>query len=433
MSRYFRQKLLATASFAALIVGCSTVPELEETASGITTPQGAILWEAWTDIPGKTVADFRNSDKFGQAADDALFLAHFEAPRRLYDQFGARIRGFLVPTESGLYQFYMSGNDAAELWLSSDSSVGNAKLIAEVPGPTKVKEWSKYPQQISAAIELVAGNRYYIEAIQKDNTGGDHLTVAWSQQTSTGSSEILRIAGSYLAPYMPYPEVPLTEGSYDEGYRVGYTDGQYGFAFTSTYPALDSDGDGLPDNWEKSVGLDPQNALDAIEDADGDGLSALEEWKHYTAPLNVDTDGDGIPDDWEIAKGLAPLLAADALYTDSSGQTYLAQYQAEFPPSEPEGPPAAGAGEIVVQWSAPTQLQDGTPITEQEITAYTIHYGVSADQLSNQVTVDNDGLNYYVISSLEAGTYHVAISATAVLDETAYTSPLSGTKQFIVK
>jgi len=39
-----------------------------------------------------------------------------------------------------------------------------------------------------------------------------------------------------------------------------------------------------------------------------------------------DTDGDGIPDPWEVTHGLDPLNASDALNATSSGLTYLAEY-----------------------------------------------------------------------------------------------------------
>ena len=58
---------------------------------------------------------------------------------------------------------------------------------------------------------------------------------------------------------------------------------------------VDWDGDGIPDDWEISRGLNPL-VHDGGVDYDGDGLSNLEEYERNTDPLNTDTDGDGIPD-----------------------------------------------------------------------------------------------------------------------------------------
>ncbi len=43
-------------------------------------------------------------------------------------------------------------------------------------------------------------------------------------------------------------------------------------------PWTDTDGDGLPDDWEQAHGLDPANAADGTLDRDGDGFTNLEDW-----------------------------------------------------------------------------------------------------------------------------------------------------------
>ncbi len=75
----------------------------------------------------------------------------------------------------------------------------------------------------------------------------------------------------------------------------GYTGIEQGAPLT----AVDSDGDGLTDDFEKLAGT---NA--AAADSDGDGLTdGYEALRSHTDPLAVDTDHDGVSDAAEIAAG----------------------------------------------------------------------------------------------------------------------------------
>ena len=66
----------------------------------------------------------------------------------------------------------------------------------------------------------------------------------------------------------------------------------------------DTDGDGLPDAWERLVaGSDP-----AEEDSDFDGLADGEEGSFGADPLAADTDGDGMSDEEEVLSGCNPLV-----------------------------------------------------------------------------------------------------------------------------
>jgi len=89
----------------------------------------------------------------------------------------------------------------------------------------------------------------------------------------------------------------------------------------------DTDNDGMPDVYEVANSLQPTDAGDAVLDADGDGLTNLQEYSIGTAPTVWDSDSDGIPDGYEVAYGLNPLFMADGTGDpDGDGLSNLNEY-----------------------------------------------------------------------------------------------------------
>jgi len=71
--------------------------------------------------------------------------------------------------------------------------------------------------------------------------------------------------------------------------------------------APDSDGDGLPDNYEEQHAfLNPNDASDANSDQDGDGVTNLQEYQADSDPTKEDTDRDGLSDKYELDNDLDP-------------------------------------------------------------------------------------------------------------------------------
>src|SRR6185369_8080678 len=54
--------------------------------------------------------------------------------------------------------------------------------------------------------------------------------------------------------------------------------------YKSVAAPLDTDHDGMPDDWEKKYGLDPNDPSDGPKDSDADGYTNLEEYLNGTDP-----------------------------------------------------------------------------------------------------------------------------------------------------
>ncbi|MCB1209991.1 MAG: hypothetical protein KDK97_11720, partial [Verrucomicrobiales bacterium] len=163
------------------------------TVPGLTT--GSVFREWWLGIGGASISNLTSNSAYPNNPTGSDMLTRFETPTNWADNLGQRVRGWLIPTVSGTYTFWVAGDDETKLYLSTDSSVANASMIATVPGWSNSREWYKYSQQRSVAIDLVAGQSYYIEAIMKEGGGGDNLAAAW-ERSGTGTGPVV-IDGAY--------------------------------------------------------------------------------------------------------------------------------------------------------------------------------------------------------------------------------------------
>jgi thiol-disulfide isomerase/thioredoxin len=110
---------------------------------------------------------------------------------------------------------------------------------------------------------------------------------------------------------------------------------------------VDSDGDGLTDEEELALGLDPQ-----LADTDGDGLDDKSEIDDGLDALSVDTDGDGYLDGDEVAEGSDPLDDASWIYT--GGWPYVSDKSA----IEPGTSSVATEGERIMAYATQDQFDD---------------------------------------------------------------------------
>ena len=167
-------------------------------AAQSTPTTGSITRHVWTGIGGTAVTDLTSQSGYPSSPNSTGTLPSFQGPTNSGDNYGSRVFGWIHPVVTGDHVFALHADDNAELWLGTAEAPETRRLIASVPGWTNAGEYTKFPSQISAAIPLVAGRYYFIEAIQKEGTGGDNLGVAW---TYPGQPTRTIIPGARLSPW----------------------------------------------------------------------------------------------------------------------------------------------------------------------------------------------------------------------------------------
>lgn len=146
---------------------------------------------------------------------------------------------------------------------------------------------------------------------------------------------------------------------------------------------IDSDGDGLPDKFEQSIGLNSLDHEDAVRDADGDGFSNLEEYQAKTK-VNDPKDSPSVTAKLRLIRVASnPFklrFQGDAQFADGSiryqlnlktlERTYFVRIGdeiegfkvLEYLPQTPEGPAI-----VVQQGESRIRLVKGKAITQYEM------------------------------------------------------------------
>lgn len=129
------------------------------------------------------------------------------------DNYGDSLSGWITPTVSGQYYFFIASDDASELWLSTDSNPANVALIAQEVGCCHGFQEPGAPTT-SGLISLNAGTPYFIQALHTEGGGGDYVEVAWRSSTdSTAATNLPPIQAQFLSSYAPVPRPTFTSSS----------------------------------------------------------------------------------------------------------------------------------------------------------------------------------------------------------------------------
>ena len=79
---------------------------------------------------------------FAEAPNVVRYLPSFEVPINQAANFAERVSAIFTPAVSGNYVFFISADDDADLFLSTDATPANKKLMAQEPGWSTSRQWT---------------------------------------------------------------------------------------------------------------------------------------------------------------------------------------------------------------------------------------------------------------------------------------------------
>jgi hypothetical protein len=179
--------------------GPNTMTNTTLTLSVTTLALGQVERRQFTALTGGVMSDLTNSAKFIANTPDVVdFPSNIDQNADIGDNYGQQFRGYFVAPRTGTNIFWVSSDDASELWLSSDENPANKVLIAREEVWNNGRDWLQTARRTtnpdtgflynrsgtnlngthaSITATTIAGNRYFFEYLHKEGTGGDRATV----------------------------------------------------------------------------------------------------------------------------------------------------------------------------------------------------------------------------------------------------------------
>lgn len=210
----FMTTLAGSLSLASLLMsGCAAVPsDAQPSDEDAATSSEAVGALAHLIRPGLAATYFDNANLTGPAAYRVDSQVSFNwgsgAPQGVgADTFSVRWTGFVRPTHSESYKFFITSDDGVRLWID---------------GQQIVNQWNDHPPTTySGTVALQAGKSYPIKIEYYDHTGSASIKLEWqsasqarqtipSNRLSNGEPSARPIRGTFYYPW--YPETWTVNG-----------------------------------------------------------------------------------------------------------------------------------------------------------------------------------------------------------------------------
>ena len=201
-----------------------------------TLTQGCLFFEHWDNLTGAADTDIDTALADERVVNDTpttmgYLFGRFDTrtvfPDDSHEYYLARMTGWITPTETADYYFFLRSDDAGRLYLSANATPPDPAVDTPICVETDCCDAFVEPgtfnddgttSPTSEAIHLVAGQRYAVLALLKEHGGGDYLMVAWRKSTdSTPAANLPYLPGQYLSCYAdPNADLVITKQPTDQ-------------------------------------------------------------------------------------------------------------------------------------------------------------------------------------------------------------------------
>jgi len=186
--------------------------------SFLNVKDGVLKFSFWGKINGTPVDNLYQDPRWPASPDYIKAVYAFNSrdalPNDANDNYGASIEGFLTPTESGSYRFFIYSDDASQFFISSDDKEANLAQVAEETGCCNFFT-EPDSARTSEPVALTAGKKYFVRMVYKEGGGGDYGQIAWRKEgDTTGAGKLTPIPGKFLSSAVDLPADPA--GAYTQ-------------------------------------------------------------------------------------------------------------------------------------------------------------------------------------------------------------------------
>ena len=184
---------------------------------------GFVLQKFWDNILVNSVDTLTSDPRFPDAPTSYTLEPRWEYPpnggNEAGSTYGNQLVGWFTPAKSGDYIFFTCSDDYSSLYLSTDDTAANKKLIAQEQGWSNPRNWTttgsgdataKRSDQFAgtewptgATITLKAGSKYYLESLHSEGSGGDNVSATFimAGEADPATGEATKLTGSLISTY----------------------------------------------------------------------------------------------------------------------------------------------------------------------------------------------------------------------------------------